>query len=301
MTRFSAATLDLSRYPAPLAIRGIDYEGLLAERKSRLVSLFTAADIEFDEEGLETPTPIILQETDAYRELLAYAQVNDAVRAVMIAFATGTDLDHLAAFYGVARLVITPASGSTPAVMEGDEPFRRRVLLAPEAFAAAGPRGAYIYHALTSDSRVLNVDVWKPAPGEVIVAVQSREGDGTASGDLIAAVRAYLHQDKIKPLTDVVTVRSIVNHRFSIDLDAYVQSGPDPLLIRTEIISAVSAMVAGRRTPARDMPRSAIIAAAQLGAVDKVTLTAPAVDIARGYGEVAVLENLTVRVSTYDG
>ena len=49
------------------------------------------------------------------------------------------------------------------------------------------------------------------------------------------------------------------------------------------------------------MPRSAIIGAAQLDAVDKIILQAPAYDIARGYGEVAFLAGLDVRVHVYAG
>ena len=33
-----------------------------------------------------------------------------ATRTVMLAYATGTDLDQIAANYGVARLVVTPAN-----------------------------------------------------------------------------------------------------------------------------------------------------------------------------------------------
>lgn len=301
ISRYSAETLDLSRLIAPVAIQDIDYENILAERKTRLIELFDALEIPYDVGELETDPAIILEETDAYRELLMYARVNDAVRAVMVAFAIGSDLDHLAAFYGVVRLVITPATDSIAAVMEGNTAFRRRVLLAPEAFAAAGPRGAYIYHALTADSRVLNADVWSPSPGAVVVAIQSREGDGSAPDDLVSAVRTYINQDHIKSLTDYVTVQSVANHLFSIDLDAYVMSGPDISLIKSEIIASINAMVLARRTPSRDMPRSAIIAAAHIGSVDKVILTNPTLDIAHGYGEVALLEDLVVRVTRYDG
>ncbi|PWE52280.1 baseplate assembly protein, partial [Metarhizobium album] len=187
--RFSASTLDLSRFPVPLAIRGIDFENILRQRKTRLSELFTAADIPYDVSQLEADPAVILEETDAYRELLVIAAINDAVRAVMVAFAVDADLDHLAAFYGVSRRVITPATSNTPAVLESNEEFRRRVLLAPEAFSTAGAHGAYVFHALSADPRVLNVDVWSPAPGEVTVAVQSREGDGLAPTDLVAAVR----------------------------------------------------------------------------------------------------------------
>lgn len=296
MTKFSASTLDLSRFPAPLAIRDFDYEAIVRERLIRLVDLFNGIGIDFDVEMLESDPSVIHTQGDAFREMLALARVNDAVRSVMIAFAGGADLEHLAAFYAVARRIITPATGGSPAILESDTELRRRVLLAPEAFATAGPAGAYAFHALSADPRVLNVDVWSPAAGEVTVAVQSREGNGLASSDLVEAVRARLARSDIKPLTDVLAVRSVTNHPFDVSLDAYVLPGPDPVAVKTAIEAAVSTMVASRRTPSRDMPRSAVTGAAQIAVVDKVTLISPAVDIAMGYGEVPVLAGLDVRV-----
>lgn len=300
MSRFSSIALDLSRFPPPLAIRGIDYEAILAERKARFVELMKARRGDYNVESLVSDTAVELQETDAGREMLALIRVNDAVRSVMVAFATGTDLDHLAAFYGITRRVIVLASGSTPQVLESDAEFRRRVLLAPEAFAAAGPPGAYIYHALSADPRVLNVDVWSPDPGDVALAIQSREGDGLAPPDLVEAVRARIMHTYIKPLTDVVTVRSVTNHGYSVDLDAFILRGPDPLAVHGLIENSVLATAASRRTPARDMPRSALTAAAQLSMVDRVLLGSPVDDIAMGYGEVPVINGLNVRVHAND-
>lgn len=301
MSRMSATTLDLSRYPAPLALRVLDVEAVLEQRLQRLQELAQARGIAWDVGGLKANPFAILEHNDAYRELLTVAAINDAVRSIMVAFARGSDLDHLAAFYGVARRVITPATASTVQTLEDDAEFRRRVLLAPEAFAAAGPAGAYLFHALTADPRVLNADVWSPAPGEVTVAIQSREGDGLAPADLIAKVRQYLHQDAIKPLTDVVTVGSVTNHIFDVDLEAFVLPGPDAIAVKSAIEAAIGLVAAQRRTPARDMPRSALIAAAQIGVVDKVILAEPAGDLARDYGEVAVIGEVRVKVTTHAG
>lgn len=301
MTRFSAVTLDLSRFPAPLAIRGVSYETVLAERKALLGPRMIAAGIDFDVAMLETDPAVILEETDAYREMLTLSAINDGVRACMIAFATGSDLDHMAAFYGLTRRIIAPATGSTPAVMESDAEFRRRALLAPEAFATAGTHGGYVFHALASDTRVLNADVWSPEPGQVIVAVQSREGDGTAPTDLVASVRDHLLRPDIKPLTDMVTVRSVVNVPYSIAAEVFVLPGPDPVMVKTDAVASIEAMAASRRTPARDVPRSAVYAAASVGPVDKVIIAAPAADIARDYGEVGVCTGIDVTVTTYAG
>lgn len=298
MTAIVAETLDLSRLPPPQLLP-VDFEADRLARMARLVGLFEEAGFVFDVARLDANPGAILQRLDNYRETLVKAGVNDAVLSVLIAFAIGPSLDHLAAFYGLRRHVVVQASGSSPAEMETDADFRRRILFAVESFAAAGPAGAYISHALDADARVLNADVWSPAPGEVAVAVQAREGDGLAGSALVSVVRAYLSRPDIKPLTDVLTVRSVTNHGFIASIDAYVFPGPDPITIRMAIEQSVLAACRMRRTPSREMPRSALIAAAHLPAVDKVILLSPAIDIAMGRGEVPVLTSLDVRVHTY--
>lgn len=296
MTSAAATTLDLSRLPAPDAISAPAFEAMLEARLADLKTRLPAFDA-----MVESDPAVKLQEADAYRELLALARINDAVRAQMLAFASGSDLDHLAALYAIERHVVTPAAPGTPAVLETDEAFRRRVLLAPEAFAAAGPQGAYVFHALSADARVLNADVWSPSPGQVIVAVQSREADGTASEELVEAVRGHLARPDIKPLTDILSVRSVANVPYAIEAECFVLPGPAPALVRQEIVAAIEAMAAARRTPARDVPRSAIFAAASIPAVDKAIIASPAVDIARDHGEVGICTSVDVTVTVYDG
>jgi phage-related baseplate assembly protein len=301
MSRFSSSTLDLSRFPPPLAIRGLDYEAILSARLEALQSRFDAAGLEIDTLGLESEPAVIIEQSDAYRELLAVSAINEAVRGTMVAFATGSDLEHLAAFYGVTRRVITEASETAPAVMEADGELRRRTLLAPEAFSSAGSPGSYVFHALAADPRVLNVDVWSPMPGHVNVAVQSREGDGAASDDLVEAVRAHLSREDIKPLTDILSVRSVENVPYDVVGVGYVLPGPDAAAVQEQAVAAIEAMAAQRRTPSRDLPRSAIFDAASVGPMDKVLVTSPAGDIARAYGEVAVLRSIDFQVISYDG
>lgn len=285
MTRFSATNLDLSRLPPPQAIRGLDLEAILEERKTRLVALFEAAGIGYDVEALESDPAIILQQADAYREMLTLAAINDAVRAVMVAFAVGADLDQLAASYGVARFED-----------EADADFRRRVLLAPEAFAAAGPLGAYAFHALSAHPSVRNVDVWSPEPGLIEIAVQVREGDGAAPESVLNAVRARVRDDMVKPLTDGVSVRSVEVVPYAIAVKVFILPGPDPATVQANVAASLDAMAAARNTPSRDVPLSAVIAAAQVGAAERVVVIAPAADVAMARGQVALRTGISVSV-----
>ncbi len=92
--------IDLSKLPAPKLIEELDYEVILAEMRAKMRELcpeWTGYELESD------PANKVL-EVAAYREMLIRQRVNEAACGVMVAFATGSDLDHLAAFYPEKRL-----------------------------------------------------------------------------------------------------------------------------------------------------------------------------------------------------
>jgi len=309
MISAAALTLDISRFPPPVAIRGVTFDALRLKGLELLKQSFTEFGIDWDVERLEANPGAIVNRALSYREYLAYVRINDAVRAVMVLFAVGSDLDNLGIFHRTVRRVVTPATGSTPAVMENDDEFRRRILIAPEAFTTGGAAGAYVYHALSSHGDVLNVDVWTPSDGsgEVIIAVQSRVGDGTASDELVEIVHNYLHRlgengwPNIKPLTTVVSTRSIVNVPYRIVGQGFVRPGPDSAQTYELSLAGLTQETARRRTPSRDVPLSSLVAAGMAGAMDKLSIIEPEADIVRGRGEVPLCTDIDLSVVTYAG
>ncbi|MDD3652313.1 MAG: hypothetical protein PHC73_12625, partial [Immundisolibacter sp.] len=98
--------IDLSRLPPPTVVETYSYEAILAARKQDLIDLFPAdrqAELAAVLALESEPLTKFLEES-SYREVLLRARVNDAARAVMLAYATGADLEHLAAYLGVERL-----------------------------------------------------------------------------------------------------------------------------------------------------------------------------------------------------
>lgn len=271
---FSA--IDLSRLPAPSVIEPLDYETMLAEMVAALKTFIP----DFDE-TLESDPAVKILQVCCYFRLLDRQRVNDAARANMLAYALGADLDNLGALVGVARLEITPADpqAGIPAVMEGDEDFRRRITLAPEGYSVAGPRGAYIFHALSADPDVLDASAISPAPTEVDVYVLSRSGTGAASPALIAIVDAALSAEDVRPLGDQVTVNAAAIVNYAIVATITTFAGPDSAIVVTEAQSRLTAFVAENRKIGRDVTRAGIIAALFAGGVQNVTLTSPAADL----------------------
>ncbi|WP_143692036.1 baseplate assembly protein, partial [Xanthomonas axonopodis] len=196
----------MRKLQAPDLIESLDFEAIFAEALTQ----FRRHMPEFSALTESDPVYKLLQ-LFAARELLLRQRANDKAQQTMLAFATGSNLDHLGALFGVARLVLDPgqpANGVAP-TYESDVDFRRRIQLAPEGFSVAGPEGAYIYHALSASADVMDASATSPAPGQVLVTVQSRTGDGTAPQDLLDEVAAVLNDADVRPLTDEVAIQSV--------------------------------------------------------------------------------------------
>lgn len=275
--------IDLSRLPAPDVVEVIDFEELLAERKAGTLALVpedrraeVAAALELESE----PITIQLQES-VYREIHLRQRINDAARAVMLAFAMRGDLDQLAVLLGVERLEIVPEDpdAGTPAVMEDDSDLRYRTQLAPQGFSVAGPEGAYRSHALAAHGSVLDASATSPSPGEVLVSVLAREGDGTPSQEVIDAVDAALRPDDVRPLTDKVTVGPAMIVGYGIDAMIYPFPGPDSSIVLTEARSRLDRYIADTHRIGRVVARSGIIAALHVEGVERVDLAFPLADV----------------------
>lgn len=279
----SATPIDLSRLPAPDIVETIDYETLLAERKTKLVSLYPVdqqADVAAALTLESEPMNIHLQE-NAYREVVLRQRVNDAARAVMLAYATQGNLEQLAALFDIGRLTIIepdPVNG-IDGVYEDDTDLRARTQLAPQGFSVAGPEGAYISHARNADGRVLDASATSPAPCEVVVTLLSREGDGTADDSLIARVAAALKADDVRPLTDLVTVRGATIKRYAIRATLVFFAGPDRSVVLAEANRCVVAYAADMRKLGMAITLDGIFAAARQPGVQKVILESPLDDI----------------------
>ncbi|VWC37651.1 baseplate J/gp47 family protein [Burkholderia lata] len=275
----SVTPIDLSQLPSPDVVETIDYETLLAARKARFVSLYPA-----DERAEITATlalesePIVkLLQENTYREIVLRQRVNDAARAVMLAYAVGTNLDHLAALFGIRRLTITPADPehNLAAVMESDTDLRARTQLAPQSLSVAGPEGAYVSHARNADGRVLDASAVSPAPCEVLVSVLARDGDGTADPALIAAVAAALQADDVRPLTDKVTVRGAEILRYQVRARLVFFAGPDRAVALAEANRAMKKYTESMHRLGMEVTLDGIYAAARAAGVQKVVLESP--------------------------
>ncbi|KGT56514.1 baseplate assembly protein [Xanthomonas citri pv. fuscans] len=274
MASFTA--VDLSKLQAPDLIETLNFEAIFAQA----LALFRRLMPEFSALSESDPIYKILQ-LFAAREMLIRQRANDKAQQTMLAFATGTNLDHLGALFGVTRLLLDPGQPETGVAptYESDVDFRRRIQLAPEGFSVAGPEGAYIYHALSAAADVMDASATSPAPGQVLVTVQSRTGDGTAPQPLLDQVAAILTNDDVRPLTDSVTVQSAQIVPYAIRGRVYTYAGPDSAVVMREALRSLQAYLAEAHRIGRDVPESAIKAKLFADGVQRVELDSPAADI----------------------
>lgn len=275
-------TIDLSQLPQPTIIEELDFEEILIEVKAVMVAAYPA-----DQQAavitalaLESEPLNVLAQALAYREMLLRQRINEGAAACMLSHSTGDDLDNNAANLDTERLIKTEATETTDAEMESDEALRLRAQAAFEGMSVAGPSAAYEYFARSASGKVADARASSPAPAEVIIAVLSTEGDGTASPELLAAVAEAVNDEEVRPLGDRVTVRSAEIVDYEIDATLYLYPGPESEpIINAADASLQKFLKQNDKKISRDVARSAISAALHVQGVQRVVLNAPPDDI----------------------
>ncbi len=220
--------IDMSQLPTPTVIETLSFEEIFQE----LLADFRERAPDYDA-LVESDPVIIALECAAYREVLLRNRINEATKASMLAYATGDDLDNLAAFYGLTRQTD-----------ETDDRLRYRTQLALEALTTAGSEKAYLFLTLSADARVKSASVQSPDPGEVLITIMSTEDDGVASAELISTVEEYLSSEDRRPLTDHVEVQAAEMVEYAINAQVYVYLSPSMSFTEQECRDALDKYLA---------------------------------------------------------
>ena len=313
-------SIDLASLAPPNVVEPLDYEQYLAALVGKIIAY---APVDLQEQlratlALESEPLTITSQAYAYREVLIRNRVNDAARALMLAYAEGADLEHLGALYDTPRLA-----------GENDTRYRSRIQQSYHRLAAAGPANAYKQHALSVSADIVDVDVWSEAPGQVTVAVLARAETSTASLDeeallvsealfgpppspqtawapaatdslILRQVQAALNAQDVRPLTDHVIVRAALIVPYQIHGVLEVLPGPDATLIKSRRISALKTHAATLARMRHDITLTGIIAAATEPGVKDVRISRPLANIPIGNGALAVCTRIDIHTEAVD-
>ncbi|MER9961636.1 baseplate J/gp47 family protein [Mesorhizobium sp. M0045] len=261
-------SLDFSTLPAPAIIEMLDFEAVVDALIADVTVRFAAAGVDYDVGNLETDPVKIILEAAAYREVLLRARINDAARANLIAFATGSDLDHLAGFYDVIRL-----AGET------DEALRSRVVLAIQGRSPAGPEERYMFVARSADVRVKEVRVYRVDGGPNIrIALLASDNGGVPDAAMLAAVTSAVSAAGVRVVSDVVEVLAAT--QVTSNIAAKVWLLPDtPMAVFDGLEATLRAAWSAEGGIGFDLNPSWIASKLHAVGVAKVEVTAPAASV----------------------
>lgn len=248
-------TIDIKTLPPPAVLETLEYEAALAQAKAMLIELHPEISEVINLES--DPAAKILQ-TIVYIEITLRAHVNDALKSNLIALATGSDLDHRAAFYGIARLP-----------EETDDRFRLRVQLRIAALAGNGTAEQYRATALGASIDVVDAGIMQSPPGQIAVAVWAKAGSEPET--VLPAVHAALTAEPAKILGVPVTVHLARPRVIDIVGTLYRETSA-PLSIVTDLALALPGKIDAFARLGRDIVKSWLTAQLHVSGISKVEL-----------------------------
>lgn len=269
------------------------------EMYTEILDYFNTAFPEFSNPVEGDPVWACLQ-TAAFVALNAVQQTNDAYLQTQILYATGDNLDILAANYGVVRQVkveeVLDVNGEveTPEVLETDSQLRARAFL-QWAGLGVGTNGWYQRHALAASNDVKNTQTVRVSAGDVTVYVQSEEdAGGVADAALQTTVSDYLNHETRKILNDTLTIASITTVDYTITAEVEFRVGIDGTTALSDLEDLIDEWTAEQERIGNDIPLSRFYAALTPDTVQGVTLTSPTVNITAGDGQVPRATAITI-------
>lgn len=274
---------ELSQLPLPTVIEEIAYERRLALYRQRLVEAFVEVGIDYDVENIETDPAQIQLQIGTYQDILARQRINEAVRASFLAFARGTDIDHLAQFYDVMRLA-----------GEDDSALKRRVVLAIRGRSTGGTEARYKSVALGADVRVADAAIYTVGRDPTVhVAIFSTAPDGVAGPDLVSKVNAALQRPEVRVVNDRIVVAAAVREVVNVSAEAWLL--PDaPEAVLDQAVANLRARWAESMALGRDVTKAWLVAHLMVAGIAKVEIVAPAGDVTILFDRAAAIGSVSL-------
>lgn len=262
--------VDLSALPPPQMIQQIDAEAIIAQMAGTFVQ-WALTEHGVDVSGiiaLEGEPIAVQQQFYAYQTAQLRSAFNDVLKSNLLSFASGADLDHLAADHGVVRLV-----------GEADAALRERIVLEDQGSSSAGPEEWYEAHARRVSTDVRDVAVYRTGAGpEIAVAVLSVSNGGVPSPALLSAVLQKVSAPTIRSVNDIVSVIAATSTVVNVTADIWLL--PDaPMEVFQGLEQRLRDANAEEGGIGFDVNRNWLLAKLTAPGVSKVILNTPTTDI----------------------
>ncbi|WP_324171982.1 baseplate J/gp47 family protein [Sulfurimonas sp.] len=231
--------------PIPTAIEVLNFEKILQD------NVAYASELLPNWQPVESDDYMILLESQSNKEVYFRAYINSLIKKMLPHYSNGADLDNfIFGFYaGITRLKD-----------EEDAEFLDRAILSVNRFSTAGPIEAYAYHTYKADSRVVDakvINAIKPLSeyvplfvvqdeAGILAALMQLMGDmatveiyiaskNTVDEELLQIILTTLNEEKTRPLTDRVIVKSATIKEVVLDATLEVYDLTASATIETQI------------------------------------------------------------------
>ena len=183
--------------------------------------------------------------------------------------------------------------------VEDDEHFRERIQLAPEHFSTAGTEGGYRYWAMTAHQDIADVAVWSDSPGHVRVAVLMK-GGGLPSQEVLDLVQKTLSAERVRPLTDWVSVEAPEQIFYEIKADLFLYKSHS--MLAQNILEAAQARLERYAQMKKERLGQDIVPEQIVGVLQKISGVYRAIVISPSYielkkNQVAICQNITITIA----
>lgn len=131
--------------------------------------------------------------------------------------------------------------------IETDDSLRERIFEAPESYSCAGSEGAYIYHAKSVNSVVIDAEPYSPSPGVVQLVILLTGGvipENVVTGEIQEALSAKTK----RPLTDWLIVTPPEAVRYDIDIKYWIYEEADASEVSLAVYAAIADYKLWQRT-----------------------------------------------------
>lgn len=277
---------ELKGLPEPEIIEALDYEVILTRMRDEMVVLFPSIVGVID---LETEPVRKLFEVYAYAETYIRGRINDALRANFLAYAQGTDLDNLAAFYDITRMI-----DPDTLEIETDDRFRERTVLAIQGRSTGGTAPRYRSIAMQADLNVRDAIAYTVGRDPTVyIAVFSVDNGGVPSQALLDTVEAALLDANVRMVNDVISVVSAVEETINVEANVWLLPDTSSELI-DDLPATLSGLWDAENDLGFDMTRSWLTAKLMQPGVQRVEIVSPAEDVIVDPNKSVIIGTVTI-------
>ncbi|MDP8162795.1 baseplate J/gp47 family protein [Pasteurella skyensis] len=157
---------------------------------------------------------------------------------------------------------------------ESDDDYRKRILLAPEAFSSCGSIEAYKYHTFSVSQAIADVDIDTPRGGLVKITVLTKSGKPDSR--LLSDIQSYVSAERLRPLCDTVEVANPIITPYQINAELILLEGYREDIVKTQARNALQLYLSDKtKKLGLDVVPSALISALRVEGVYDVILHSP--------------------------